>query len=84
LVAIAPVTSPLRKVYSGVQVGNDGAVVVAQQLAEVLGGLGGAGQVQLLDRAAPGLDVLTRCRLRPIDGTDSTNPEEVTIPALTA
>ena len=31
-----------------------------------------------------GLDVLTRCRLRPATDTDTTNPEEVTIPALSA
>ena len=29
-----------------------------------------------------GLDVLARCRLRPVAGTDSAPTEEVTIPAL--
>ena len=31
-----------------------------------------------------GLDILTRCRLRPGTGTDTTHSEEVTIPALSA
>ena len=31
-----------------------------------------------------GLDVLARCRIRPVPGTDSTASEEVTIPALSA
>ena len=31
-----------------------------------------------------GLDVLARCRIRPVPGTDSTSAEEVTIPALSA
>jgi putative transposase len=31
-----------------------------------------------------GLDVLARCRIRPVPGTDSTSTEEVTIPALSA
>jgi transposase-like protein len=31
-----------------------------------------------------GLDVLTRCRIRPVPGPDSTASEEVTIPALSA
>jgi transposase-like protein len=31
-----------------------------------------------------GLDVLARCRIRPVPGTDSTGTEEVTIPALSA
>ncbi len=31
-----------------------------------------------------GLDVLTRCRIRPITGTDTDTTQEVTIPALSA
>ena len=31
-----------------------------------------------------GLDVLARCRIRPVPGTDSTASQEVTIPALSA
>jgi putative transposase len=31
-----------------------------------------------------GLDVLARCRIRPVADTASTNTEEVTIPALSA
>jgi hypothetical protein len=31
-----------------------------------------------------GLDILTRCRIRSVDSTDSANPEEATIPALSA
>ena len=31
-----------------------------------------------------GLDVLARCRIRPVPGTDLTASEEVTIPALSA
>ncbi|SFF54914.1 Transposase, Mutator family [Blastococcus tunisiensis] len=31
-----------------------------------------------------GLDVLARCRIRPVADTDSTTAEEVTIPALSA
>jgi putative transposase len=31
-----------------------------------------------------GLDVLARCRIRPVAGTDSATTEEVTIPALSA
>jgi putative transposase len=31
-----------------------------------------------------GLDVLARCRIRPVTGTDSATTQEVTIPALSA